>query len=237
MTHRHTLIFFAAAGLTSAALLLPTSGLLAQNWTTVTNDRYPIVTGSGRVVQQVRPVSAYQRVETAGSADVQIRFGPRPSLMIAADDNILPLLTTQVRNGTLHLGNRGSFRMRGPIRVWITTPSLDSFESSGSGQVTINGVNNRRLALTFNGSGGVQATGRTGNLSLDIHGSGRAALAGLVAQNAKVGLYGSGDATVRTPGTLDAQVFGSGTIRYVGRPSNLRQQRFGSGRIIPANRG
>ena len=243
MSRRHVIIF-AAALVTSTALILPTSGLAAQNWTSFThakdgtvliNDGRPIVEGSGRVVRQNRAVAPFVRVETFGAEEVEVRFGPRPSLVIAADDNILPLLTSAVSNGTLKLKSRGSYRMRGPIKVWITTPNLEEYKTFGSGGVTIHQVNNPRLALGVYGSSDIQATGRTGMLDVAIHGSGSARLAGLTASNAKVGLYGSGEALVRTSGLLNASVFGSGTVRYVGQPQDVRRQRFGSGRIVAAN--
>jgi hypothetical protein len=46
------------------------------------------------------------------------------------------------------------------------------------------------------------------------------------------GLHGSGNATVRASGQLDARVIGSGNLRYVGRPASVRPTRVGSGRII-----
>ena len=232
MSHRTTLMLVAVAALTSAALIVPASGLAAQNWTSVTYNNMPMVQGSGRVVRQNRPVGRFQRIEMLGAEIVEVRLGARPSVVIAADDNVLPLLTSEVRNGTLTLGNRGSYRMRGPVRVWVTTPDIESFVSSGSGDVTIHGVNNARLALAIRGSGNMRATGRTGALELNIYGSGRAQLAGLAARNVNAGLYGSGDATVRATGQLDARVIGSGNLRYVGRPARVRPTRIGSGRII-----
>ena len=234
MSRRHTVILVAAAVLTSSALIVPTSGLAAQNWTSVTNRAHPMVEGSGRIIQQSRPVGAFNRVETIGSESVEVRFGPRPSLVIAADDNVLPLITSEVQDGTLKLGSRGSFRMRGPIKVWITTPNLEAYKTSGSGDVVIHQLNNSRLDLTINGSSDIVVAGRTGHLDLAIHGSGSARLADLAARNAKAALYGSGDATVRATDQLDASVFGSGTLRYVGSPRYLGQHTFGSGRILAA---
>ena len=241
MSRRQVLIF-AAALVTSTALILPTSGLAAQSWTTVSrdgavviNNGRPVVEGSGRIVRQNRAVAPFLRIETFGAEQVEVRFGPRPSLVIAADDNILPLLTSEVRNGTLKLESRGSYRMRGPIKVWITTPNLEDYKTFGSGGVTIHQVNNPRLSLGVFGSSSIQATGRTGTLDVAIHGSGSARLAGLAAGNAKVGIYGSGEALVRTSGRLNASVFGSGNVRYVGQPQDVQRQRFGSGRIVAAN--
>ena len=170
-----------------------------------------------------------------GSENVEVRFGPKASVVISADDNVLPLLSTRVVDGTLKLESRGSYRTRNPIRVWITTPKLDEFTSMGSGNVVIHDVNNPHLKLTLQGSGGMQANGRTGVLDLALMGSGRARLADLWATDVSAGVFGSGEAIVRAAGKLDAQMFGSGTLRYVGNPKSMRSSHFGSGRVVAAN--
>lgn len=232
MSRHYTVLIAAAAALVSTALIVPTTGAAAQSWTIVRHDHLPMLEGSGRVVRQSRAVSAFDRVETLGSETVEVRFGPQPSLVVEADDNILPLITSEVRNGTLRIATRGSFRSRGGIRVWLTTPSLEAFKTSGSGNVTIHGARSDRLELTINGSGNMRATGSIRQLDLNIHGSGAAQLASLSAGSVTVNLYGSGDTTVRASGDLDARVYGSGTVRYVGNPARLRRQNFGSGRIV-----
>lgn len=231
MSHATKLMLITAAALTSTALIIPSASIAAERWTTVNYNRMPMIVGSGRVVRQERAVSRFDRVETRGAEVVEVRFGPRPSLVVAADDNILPLLKTEVSDGTLKIESRGSYRIRGPVRVWITTPNLQSFQTMGSGDVTIHGVSNPRLALAIHGSGDMRATGRTGELDVDIYGSGNAQLAGLAAQNAAASVYGSGNVTVRASGQLNARVMGSGNVQYVGRPAALRAQRMGSGRI------
>jgi hypothetical protein len=155
--------------------------------------------------------------------------------VIAADDNILPLISSRVVNGSLKIQSRGSYRTRSPIRVWITTPRLDEFTTMGSGNVVIHDVNSPHLKLTLQGSGDIQANGRTAELDLALMGSGRARLADLLATDVSAGVFGSGDAVVRATGRLDAQMFGSGTLRYVGNPKSMRSSHFGSGRIIASN--
>lgn len=232
MSYRTTLMFVAAAALTSAALIIPSASLAAQRGHTVNYNNMPMIEGSGRVVRQNRSVGAFRRVETLGSEVVEVRLGARPSLVIAADDNILRLISSEVKNGTLKIESRGSYRTRSPIRVWITTPDLEAFSTMGSGNVTIHGVDNRQLSLAIHGSGDMQATGRTRQLDVSIYGSGNARLGGLTAADVNAALYGSGSATVRASGELDAQVVGSGTLRYLGQPASVRRQRIGSGRII-----
>jgi len=235
MSRHQTVLIIAAAALVSTALIVPTSGVLAESWTTVTVDHRPIVQGSGHVVQQRRDVGDFRRVETLGSEDVDVRFGPTRSVVIAADDNILPLLSSRVVGGTLKFESRGSYRMRGPIRVWITTPRLDEFKTVGSGNVVIHDVNSSSLKLSLHGSGDIQANGRTQQLDLALMGSGRARLADLLATDVSAGVFGSGDAIIRATGKLDAQMFGSGSLRYLGNPKSMRSSHFGSGRIVSAN--
>jgi hypothetical protein len=232
---RQNVLFIAAATLVSAALILPTSGVVAKDWTTVTVNHLPMIDGSGRVVQQSRNVGEFRAVQTMGSENVEVRFGPKSSVVIAADDNILPLISSRVVNGSLKIQSRGSYRTRSPIRVWITTPRLDEFTTMGSGNVVIHDVNSPHLKLTLQGSGDIQANGRTAELDLALMGSGRARLADLLATDVSAGVFGSGDAVVRATGRLDAQMFGSGTLRYVGNPKSMRSSHFGSGRIIASN--
>jgi hypothetical protein len=232
---RQNVLFIAAATLVSAALILPTSGVVAKDWSTVTVNHLPMIDGSGRIVQQSRNVGEFRAVQTMGSENVEVRFGPKTSVVIAADDNILPLLSSRVVNGTLKIESRGSYRTHNPIRVWITTPRLEEFTTMGSGSVVIHDVNSPHLKLTLQGSGDIQANGRTGELDLALMGSGRARLGDLSATDVSAGVFGSGDAVVRATGKLDAQMFGSGTLRYVGNPASLRSSHFGSGRIIASN--
>jgi hypothetical protein len=232
---RQNVLFVAAATLVSAALILPTSGVVAKDWSTVTVNRTPMVEGSGRIVQQSRNVGQFRAVRTMGSENVEVRFGPKSSVVIAADDNILPLLSTRVVDGTLKLESRGSYRTHEAIRVWITTPKLEEFTSMGSGNVVIHDLNSPHFKLTLQGSGDIQANGRIGELDLVLMGSGRARLADLWATDVSAGVFGSGEATVHATGKLDAQMFGSGVLRYIGNPKSMRSSHFGSGRIVASN--
>jgi hypothetical protein len=93
------------------------------------------------------------------------------------------------------------------------------------------GVSNSGLTLDIEGSGDVEAVGRTQMLNATIEGSGDFNLRGLYARDARVRIDGSGDATVAVSGFLDASVSGSGDIRYAGRPAQISVHRGGSGSV------
>lgn len=78
MSNRSNLVVVAAAIAASAVLIVPTSGLAAQSWTSVERNGNSMVTGSGRVVRQARPIDDFRRLKAQGATNVQIRWAPRP---------------------------------------------------------------------------------------------------------------------------------------------------------------
>lgn len=226
MSMRYTL---AAA----CSLAILSSAAVAQGWTSVNVDNKPTVTGNGQIVTQQRPVGDFRAISSTGSGDVVVRIGPRPSLSVTAESNILPLLVTEVRGDRLELKSRGSYRTRHSPRYTITVPDLRALEIVGSGDGRIEGLANREFRASISGSGNIVASGRTGSLSLNIAGSGDADTRALQAGRVAVSIAGSGDARVRTNGPLTGSIAGSGNIRYAGRPTVVQVTRAGSGTIRP----
>ena len=219
-----------AIALAATAAPLPVLGE-----TTVINDHQPLVEGSGRIVSQARPITAVSRVELGGAGTLDVRLGSAPSLTIQADDNVLPVLTSEIRGNTLVLGSRGSYRTRTSPHYYLTVPDLKELRSSGSGSVVLLGVANSGLALNINGSGSMRASGHTDRLEAEVMGSGNFDLQNLAAGDARLGIMGSGNATVMVKGALDVSTFGSGNVRYIGRPTSLSVHTGGSGRVSPVN--
>lgn len=201
--------------------------------TSVNDGRQPVVQGSGHIVRQVRPIGAASAIELAGATNAQVRLGAAPSLVIEADDNLMPLLTTEMRGNTLVVGSRGSYRTNHSPRVYVTLPDVREIRSSGSGDVDLLGVANAGLTLSIRGSGDMKVTGRTGRLDATVEGSGDLDLRQLAAEDARVGVMGSGNASVRVAHALDASAFGSGDVYYLGRPAALSVHAGGTGRILP----
>jgi hypothetical protein len=227
LTRRCHVIVLAAV---AAAVAVPAVAADA-GWNVVHRTNAPMVSGSGRLAQQARAVALFRRIETLGAQNVDVQIGPRTEVVVVADDNILPLVTTTVRSGTLRIDTRGSFRSRTPIRLRVMVPTLDAFESKGVGNASLAGIDSPRLALGLTGAGNLRASGRTGELLLNLTGSGNADVAGLAASRAQVEVRGSGNASVRAEQRLDASVYGSGNIAYAGR-ATVQQRRFGSGSIV-----
>jgi hypothetical protein len=191
------------------------------------------VRGSGLPTAESRTLPPFSRVEVAGSNDVKVHVGIRQYVVVHADTNLVEKVTTEVRAGELVVDNRaGTFTARTPMRVDVGVRSLDSLTLSGSGVISVTGVNTRALSATLSGSGVLSASGTATRLDVTLGGSGDAQLQDVIARDVRAVVTGSGRITVTATKSLDASVPGSGAIFYGGDPPQVTTSITGSGAVL-----
>ena len=188
------------------------------------------VRGSGNVITESHDVSGFNQIAVLGSGNVVVDVNGSESLTVEAEDNIMPLLKTEVRNGRLELSVESSISPTVEVKYTITAATLDGLSISGSGNVAATGIDAEAFDVEISGSGKVEPVGTAETLTLGISGSGRYAGEGLIASVGTVRVSGSGDAVVHVTDDLDAEVAGSGSVKYIGEPS-LTTSISGSGDI------
>ncbi len=211
------------------------------------------VVGSGKVIRDTRPVSGFTSIALTCAGDVQLTQGDADSLVIEAEDNILPLLVSEVRGSQLVLKTQPntSYSTTRGVHFIITVKDLNEIRSSASGDVDAGEIKTGAFNLVLNGSGnvtlaGLQASsltvevtgsgdaqvrgGRADQLTANLHGSGNFTASELESQSAQVTVTGSGSAAVWAKTTLSVTLNGSGDLEYFGSPS-VSQNVTGSGRV------
>jgi hypothetical protein len=188
------------------------------------------VRGSGNVITESRDVSGFNEIALLGSGTVVVEVNGNESLTVEAEDNIMPLLKTEVHNGRLELSVESSISPTVEVKYTITAATLDGVSISGSGKVAATGIDAESFDVEISGSGKVEPVGTADTLTLGISGSGRYAGEDLIASVGDVRVAGSGDAVVHVTDDLDADVSGSGSVEYIGEPS-LTRSISGSGDI------
>ena len=118
-----------------------------------------------------------------------------------------------------------------PLRITVTAPSVSAFNLSSSGDLLIRDYDQPSLFVAIDGSGEVEATGRTETVELDISGSGEADFSGLLTRDADVEISGSGEAAVGPTGAARIAISGSGDVDLTRRPASLSQSISGSGDV------
>jgi len=209
------------------------------------NDVYlgPSDPSSGVMKTETRKVSDFHALEIDYPAEVTITQGTAASVKIEAEDNVLPGLITQVKNGTLNISYKSKdgkhVNPTKVVKITIVVKELDDVEFSSAGELTINGLKTDKLDFSLNGAGKVtisdittkalkldlsgagslEATGTADDLDLNISGFGSFEGADLHSQTAKVNISGAGSASVWVDDELNANVSGAGSINYYGSAS------------------
>lgn len=181
--------------------------------------------GSGDSVTESRQVDEFEEIVLQTSGDVDVSVTGEVSVRVEADDNILPILTTDVANGTLELGSSESFTSTSRIRYTITVRELEAVTITGSGDFNIEGIDTDSFSAEIAGSGSIEPSGFSRELDVLISGSGSFRGDDLESDTGSVTISGSGSAIVNVVDRLDARIDGSGSIEYIGDP--LVDERIG----------
>jgi hypothetical protein len=212
----------------------------------------PCIDGSGKIVTENRSVGDFTRIDMAVPAILTVRQGASPSLIIEGDDNLLPLIVTNVQNGDLIISySRPCMRPSSPILIQATMQDIQGLTLLGSGEIDSSGilsvyhldtqlvgsgtmnlsVNATTLNSTITGSGNEQLNGKAATHQIRIPGSGSVHAFGLNTDSTRIEIIGSGNADVNANSALIIQITGSGSVQYTGSVSDIQQSITGSGSV------
>ncbi len=183
------------------------------------DDEQDAVVGSGDVVSEERDVSGFREIRLEGSGRVMIDPGAVESLTIEADDNLLPLITTDVRGSRLVIGHEGTFSPSRDIVYRIEATELAGVAIAGSADVVAPGLDCDTFSVSVAGSGSFDVGGSCARLDVEIAGSGDVDGEDLTVSRADVSIAGSGDVIVDASDELHVSITGSGDVVYVGDPA------------------
>jgi hypothetical protein len=205
--------------------------------------------GNGSIITSERTVSAFERINSSGTAIVRFHAGDEFRVVLTVDENLEEYIEITTRGNTLNIGTRsGSFSFTRFI-VDVYAPTLSGVSVSGSGrfenfekitvpafEATVSGsgritgiIESERFSTTISGSGRVTVLGSSQNLDVRISGSGRFIGNEFVTNNATARISGSGGADIYVTDNLNVNISGSGSVTYRGNPRI--DSRISSGRV------
>ena len=210
------------------------------------------VEGSGNVKEESRNVGDFSSVSVGQGVSANISVGSKRSVTVSADDNIVPLVRTDVSNGRLSIGlSEGHIRTSRPIRVNVTTPELNAVAASGGSAVTVEGTTGSTFeaagsggaVLTINkakadqinvsGSGGGRITLSGAAKELKVHMTGGTSIKAMDVPAASVSISGSGGAhaEVAASESLEADLSGGAKVQVKGNPTKRSINRSGGAEV------
>jgi hypothetical protein len=196
------------------------------------------VKGNGDVKTEERSHSGFDKIDIGGAAEVFLTQSDEFKVVIEADENLLPIIISEVRGSTLHIYNKKNIRKAQKLHVFIHMPDLKSVELSGAVELKTEGrfegdqlsfecsgasdleisLKYTKITMDFSGASDADIDGYCNELSMDLSGASEINASQLEADDVSVDASGAANVKVFANKTLRADVSGAGSIRYKGDP-------------------
>ncbi len=186
--------------------------------------------GNGVVATATRSVDTFSEIELTGAARLEITIGILQPITLTGDENVLPLIKTEVADGKLTISPTLPYITQTPLVIQITVPDVSKLTITGGGSVYLTGLANAALSVLVTGAGDLDLAGETDKLTIGITGAGQVDALALAAKEAIVSVTGAGSASVQASETLNVLIEGVGIVRYSGSPT-IAQQISGVGTL------
>src|SRR5882724_11079722 len=176
------------------------------------------ITGSGVRQKQKREVATFTSIATEGAFEIEVVCQKPQSVEVEGDDNLLPLITTEVSNNVLHIRSNRSYSVNDPVKVTISVPNLEGISSSGAGKLNVAGIKNEKFEIDANGATNIRMAGETKFLDIDTIGAGKIDAHKLRAAQGIVQVKGVARVDVNVTEQLKVTVSGPSHVTYEGDP-------------------
>ncbi len=214
---RRATVVLAAAAVVSALLA---TGVTACMLSPLASQATP-VQGEGAVTSVDRTTAGFSHVSVGAGMNVTVRIGSELSVTLAAQPNLLGLITTDVRDGQLvvEVASPGIFTNR-PVALTIHVPELASITLSAGASGTLE-VAGGSLAVDVSADATIKAIGELDSLKLTASSGATAQLGEIRAGSATVTLTGGSSAELHVTGAVTGTADGGSTLRLTETPASV----------------
>jgi len=179
--------------------------------------------GSGNIVTVSRPVAGYNAISLSGVGRLIVTQTGQESFTITADDNIVPLISSEVQDGLLTVSDPPNTDLKpSQIIVYrITVENIDAIRISGVVNASVDDILTAGFTAEISGVTTLVITGSTTDQRVSLSGVSTYLAEGLMSETARVTGSGVIGVVLTVSNLLDGDVCGVGSISYVGMPSVL----------------
>lgn len=198
------------------------------------------IKGEGPVKTETRAASDFHAIESSIAGDVEVSISDNYFVEVQAQENLLPLLKTEVEDGTLKIYFSESVSYNETLKIRVSAPAFDHFslggsgvmrvlgpirsekmkmEVAGSGDIVIKEAEFGSASASIAGSGSIELGGKSGSLRTEIAGSGDVEAKQMSVNDLDVAISGSGSVSCDVVQNLKASIAGSGDVYYSGQPT------------------
>ena len=198
--------------------------------------------GSGNVIKEDRNIQGVDRVVLGGVFKIYLFQGSEESLVVEADDNLLPYIQTSQQGDKLRISlkDKTNLKKSTKMNIYLTIRDISELEVQGVNtvkseekldlkdlKIVCNGVGQTSLELECDkltakvtGVGELKLKGSAREFELRNTGVGDVSAANFVVRSVSVHNTGVGSSRVHATEELEAIASGVGQILYKGNPAH-----------------
>jgi hypothetical protein len=188
------------------------------------------VKGSGRRGVQKRDIQPFTSISTQGAYNINVVCQKDQTLEIEGDDNILPLISTNVSNNVLYIKSSQNYSANEPIVLRIAVPNLEALSVSGAGSIEVAGMKGDKFAIESNGAPQIKVSGSSKEVYINAIGAGKIDTHSLHASKGTVESKGVSHVDVDVADQLNVTISGPSTVTYEGAPT-INKTIYGPGKV------
>lgn len=190
------------------------------------------VTGSGKHRDDLRKIGGFDQIDISGALQVQIQVGGAASeVLVAGDDNLVALVESTVKDGTLHLSTREAMRPRSGLTVSVRLPTLREIEASGAVRASAKGVASDQLKVELSGASKAEVEGKVKKLEAELSGASTLTAVGLQAETVEVDASGASTVTVTARREITGEASGASHVKVHGNPGTVNVETSGASSV------
>lgn len=204
--------------------------------------------GNGNVVTEKRDISNITAVQVQNGLDLHIKQGSSELLEVKADENLQPLIKTEVSKGVLKIYTDERISRSKALDVYLTVVDLKRIAASGGSDIDSHGlvkfseldisssggsdvalnIESNSLSISSSGGSDVELKGGVGSMTISISGGSDVDACELITGKCNVSASGGSDAELNVTEELSVMASGGSDVSVIGNPKIGNKQLSGS---------
>lgn len=210
------------------------------------------ITGSGHTVTKEYDLSGFSKLAVGHAFQVEIAQGPKHSVAVTVDDNLVEYLDVSTSGETLRIRFQPNINVRNAtLKASVALPELTGLDLSGAVRATVAGFSSEKpLEADLSGACNLRGDIKNGDARIDLSGASKVGLRGSAgtlritasgASHANLEEYRSGRTVVNVSGAshvsvspsanLEAEASGASTVTYGGEPGDVKAHTSGASSV------
>ncbi|MHB1347505.1 MAG: head GIN domain-containing protein, partial [Candidatus Humimicrobiaceae bacterium] len=198
--------------------------------------RFTGFSGSGNVITEERNVQGFNSIAVNAGINLFVEQGSEESVKIEAEDNVIPMIITEVKNGKLEIRYKQFFSIgfspTRAVNAYVTVKQLNELKASSGSSVKTEEINTDSLKINMssgafgefiikskeveaNASSGtlIRISGTTDKQDVKLSSGGSYDAQDLISKSADVDVSSGASAKINVSENLDVNISSGGIIQ------------------------